>query len=61
MKNTNGTSQSSQPIGAGEQSASVCAFCSAALPESVVYCCTSCEISLMQDPNYLMCGEVNDG
>lgn len=52
--------QLSQPTGDGVQSASVCAFCSAALPDSVVYCCTSCEINLMQDPHFRMCGEVND-
>jgi len=57
----NEITQSSLPTGDGEPSASVCAFFSAGLPGSVVYCCTSCEINLMQDPNYRMCGEVNDG
>ncbi|WP_394564219.1 protein NinF [Pantoea sp. SGAir0180] len=53
------TTQSSQPTGAGEQSATACAFCGTALADSQVYCCTACEVTLMLDPNYLLSGEDN--
>lgn len=49
------TSQSNQPTGAGEQSASVCAGCGAQLLDTEVYACTSClDLWLLLDPNGLM-------
>ncbi|RTY58787.1 hypothetical protein EKL29_08115 [Pantoea sp. YU22] len=59
-KNMKETSQSNPPTGAGEPSASVCVFCPALLVEGETYCCTSCEINLMRDPNYRMCGGNDD-
>ncbi|MBC0853871.1 protein NinF [Pantoea stewartii] len=53
------TTQSSQPTGAGEQSATACAFCGTTLAGSQVYCCTACEVTLMLDPNYRLSGENN--
>ncbi|AVE16837.1 protein NinF [Pantoea vagans] len=61
MKTTNGTSQSSQPTGAGEPSASVCAGCGAQLLDTEVYACGSClDLWLLLDPNFDMTGE-SDG
>ena len=54
------TSQSSQHTGAGEPSASVCAFCQALLAPVETYCCSDCEIELLDDPNYRMHGGVDD-
>ena len=50
------TSQSSQPTGAGEPSALSCAFCQALLAPAETYCCSDCEIELLEDPNFKMCG-----
>lgn len=54
------TTQSSHPTGDGAQSATACAFCGTTLADSQVYCCTSCEVTLMLDPNYRLSGEDND-
>lgn len=54
------TSQSNLPTGAGEQSASVCAFCQASLAPCETYCCSDCEIELLDDPNYRMHGESDE-
>lgn len=51
--------QSSQPTGDGEPSATACAFCGTTLADSQVYCCTACEVTLMLDPNYSSSGEDN--
>lgn len=48
------------PTGAGEPSVSVCAFCSALLAPAQTYCCSDCEIELLDDPNYRMHGGVDD-
>ncbi|PNK64566.1 protein ninF [Pantoea sp. FDAARGOS_194] len=48
------------PIGGGEPSASVCAFCQALLAPVETYCCSDCEIELLDDPNYRMHGGVDD-
>jgi len=47
--------------GAGEPSASVCAFCQASLAPAETYCCSECEIELMCDPNYRMHGGEDNG
>lgn len=54
------TSQSNPPTGAGELSASVCAFCQAPLAPAETYCYSDCEIELLDDPNYRMHGGVDD-
>lgn len=56
MKNTNGTSQSSQLTGAGVQSASVCVFCGASLTVAETYCCSECVAELMPEPDCRMHG-----
>lgn len=54
------TSQSSPPTGAGEPSALFCAFCQASLAPCETYCCSDCEIELLDDPNYRMHGESDE-
>lgn len=46
--------------GAGEPSASVCAFCQALLAPAQTYCCSECEIELLEDHNYRMHGGEDD-
>lgn len=49
------TDQLNQPTGAGEQSALLCAGCSAPLKPTEVYACSEClDFWLMTDPNGLM-------
>ena len=45
-----------QHTGAGEPSASVCAFCPALLAPEETYCCSDCEIELLNNPSFKMCG-----
>lgn len=53
--------QSSQPTGAGEPSASVCAGCGTQLQDTEVYACGCClDLWLLADPNFDMTGE-SDG
>lgn len=53
--------QSSQPTGAGEPSASVCAGCGTQLQDTEVYACGLClDLWLLADPNFDMTGE-SDG
>lgn len=56
----NEITQSSPPTGDGEQSASVCVFCQELLAPAETYCCSKCEIELLDDPNYRMQGESDD-
>lgn len=48
------------PTGAGEPSASVCVFCQELLEPAETYCCSDCEIELLDDPNYRMHGESDE-
>ncbi|HAK35593.1 MAG TPA: hypothetical protein DCM44_13845 [Pantoea sp.] len=38
----------------------MCAFCQALLAPVETYCCSDCEIELLDDPNYRMHGGVDD-
>ncbi|WP_217548850.1 protein NinF [Pantoea sp. GbtcB22] len=50
------TTPSNPPTGAGELSALVCVFCAITLADCETYCCSACEVELMSDPNFRMCG-----
>lgn len=61
MKNGNETWQLNQPTGAGEPSALACVGCGILLQQQETYACDGCAAAWMQDDNFRMHGENDNG
>jgi len=60
-RNMSNTTPSNQLTGAGEQSALVCVGCGIPLQQQETYACDGCAAGWMQDDNFRMHGENDNG